>query len=219
MNAKITKRDFLKLAGLGGVVFASALPGFGSVSRAAGKAAGDFYFVQLSDLHWGFKGPAINPLDLQAAPSTVENERRMGERCLFDESPRALFLPERRDAADMIAGDALGLGRRQHRGIFRSGRRGELLQADLRVGRHQHADGRTAGFRHQGLEQARRIDAKRRPPACRCARRSDRSRIRCSVKATPALVSATVAGVPWPFSSHLVPRERAPLARHNTHTR
>ena len=61
MAATFTKRDFLKLAGLGGVVFASALPGFGAVGRAAGKAAGDFYFVQLSDLHWGFRGPAINP--------------------------------------------------------------------------------------------------------------------------------------------------------------
>ena len=61
MAANITKRDFLKLAGLGGVVFASALPGFSSRTIAAGRAADDFYFVQLSDLHWGFKGPAINP--------------------------------------------------------------------------------------------------------------------------------------------------------------
>jgi Calcineurin-like phosphoesterase len=59
MTATISKRDFLKLAGLGGAVFASALPGFGSIGRAAGKD--DFYFVQLSDLHWGFKNPAINP--------------------------------------------------------------------------------------------------------------------------------------------------------------
>jgi hypothetical protein len=61
MTASITKRDFLKLAGLGGVVFASALPGFGAVGRAAGKPADDFYFVQHSDQHWGFKGPAVNP--------------------------------------------------------------------------------------------------------------------------------------------------------------
>jgi len=33
MTANFTKREFLKLAGLGGVVFASALPGFGSASR------------------------------------------------------------------------------------------------------------------------------------------------------------------------------------------
>src|SRR5690242_10093674 len=60
MTTGLTKRDFLKLAGLGGgAVFASALPGFGNISQASGKD--DFYFVQLSDLHWGFQGPAINP--------------------------------------------------------------------------------------------------------------------------------------------------------------
>jgi len=48
------RREFLKLAGLGGVgvVFSSALPG---VARAA--AADEFYFLQLSDTHWGFEGP------------------------------------------------------------------------------------------------------------------------------------------------------------------
>jgi len=54
----ITKRDFMKLAGLGGVVFASGLAG-----RIAGAAEpkDEFYFVQLSDTHWGFNGPALNP--------------------------------------------------------------------------------------------------------------------------------------------------------------
>ena len=62
MAANISKRDFLKLAGLGGgVVFASTLPGFSSLSQAAGTGAEEFYFVQLSDLHWGFKNPDINP--------------------------------------------------------------------------------------------------------------------------------------------------------------
>jgi metallophosphoesterase superfamily enzyme len=57
MTIEINRRDFLKLAGLGsvGVVFASALPG---VVRAAGQD--DFYFVQMSDTHWGFEG-APNP--------------------------------------------------------------------------------------------------------------------------------------------------------------
>ena len=60
MAETLTKRDFLRLAGLGGgAVFASALPGFSSVGLAAGKD--DFYFIQLSDSHWGFKNPAINP--------------------------------------------------------------------------------------------------------------------------------------------------------------
>ncbi|MGH9823108.1 MAG: metallophosphoesterase family protein [Blastocatellia bacterium] len=57
------RRDFLKLAGIGGVVFASGL-GFnalGSNSSGAGKTDDDFYFVQLSDTHWGFQGPPVNP--------------------------------------------------------------------------------------------------------------------------------------------------------------
>jgi hypothetical protein len=52
MTNTIDRRDFLKLAGLGGVVFASGLPGY---TLAAGQD--DFYFIQLSDTHWGFEGP------------------------------------------------------------------------------------------------------------------------------------------------------------------
>src|SRR5438105_14224632 len=59
--SKVDRREFLKLAGLGGVVFASGL-GF-SASGSSGKGASpeEFYFVQLSDTHWGFDGPAVNP--------------------------------------------------------------------------------------------------------------------------------------------------------------
>jgi hypothetical protein len=53
----IDRRDFLLLAGLGGAVFASGLPG---VARAAMSEGEDFFFVQLSDTHWGYEGPA-NP--------------------------------------------------------------------------------------------------------------------------------------------------------------
>ena len=56
---KIDRRDFLKLAGLGGAVFASGLSGWAQAARPAG--AQEFYFVQLSDTHWGFKGPKANP--------------------------------------------------------------------------------------------------------------------------------------------------------------
>jgi len=65
MTSKIDRRQFAKLAGLGGVVFAS---GLGSPMTAAEAAEQDFYFVQLSDTHWGFQGPpnpeAANTLDL-----------------------------------------------------------------------------------------------------------------------------------------------------------
>jgi len=59
------RRDFLSLAAVGGgAVFASSLAG--CAARAGGKAGSaagdykDFYFVQLSDVHWGYQGPA-NP--------------------------------------------------------------------------------------------------------------------------------------------------------------
>ena len=49
------RREFLKLAGVGGVVFASGLRGVRSATAAI--RADDFFFVQLSDTHWGFSGP------------------------------------------------------------------------------------------------------------------------------------------------------------------
>ena len=55
-NAGIGRRDLMRIAAFGGIVFASGLPG-----RGAFAAAGDFYFVQLSDLHWGFADPKVNP--------------------------------------------------------------------------------------------------------------------------------------------------------------
>jgi Calcineurin-like phosphoesterase len=58
MTMQIDRRDFLKLAGVGGAVFASGLAGCAGVGRATAQ---DFHFVQLSDTHWGFSGPAANP--------------------------------------------------------------------------------------------------------------------------------------------------------------
>jgi 3',5'-cyclic AMP phosphodiesterase CpdA len=58
MGQVIDRRDFLKLAGFGGAVFVSGLAGCAGMSGAKQE---DFYFVQLSDTHWGFKGPALNP--------------------------------------------------------------------------------------------------------------------------------------------------------------
>src|SRR5260370_10059333 len=50
------RRDFLKLAGMAGVTFTAGLfPG-----RQAAAQAADFHFVQFSDTHWGYSGPA-NP--------------------------------------------------------------------------------------------------------------------------------------------------------------
>jgi 3',5'-cyclic AMP phosphodiesterase CpdA len=55
MQVTLTRRDAFKLAAIGGgVVFASRL-----VPRAL--AIDDFFFVQLSDTHWGFEDPTVNP--------------------------------------------------------------------------------------------------------------------------------------------------------------
>ena len=67
--SKLDRRGFVKLAALGGgIVFASSLGrglgfnAFGSaLDFANSKAEKDFYFVQLSDTHWGFAGPKVNP--------------------------------------------------------------------------------------------------------------------------------------------------------------
>ena len=54
----IKRRDFLRLIGVGGgAVFASGLAGRTLAAAGGDYGAEDFYFVQLSDTHWGFKGP------------------------------------------------------------------------------------------------------------------------------------------------------------------
>jgi hypothetical protein len=59
MDHTIDRRNFLRLAGLGGVIFASGLNGWASADARSSAAPSyeEFYFVQLSDTHWGFEGP------------------------------------------------------------------------------------------------------------------------------------------------------------------
>jgi Icc-related predicted phosphoesterase len=70
MNPNVRRRDILKLLGVGGVVFASGVGLAGCaesvpalvVPQSGGPlplppALQDFFFLQLSDTHWGFKGP------------------------------------------------------------------------------------------------------------------------------------------------------------------
>ena len=75
MTKPIDRREFLKLAGLGGVVFASGLAARPTRGRGAGGTDDDFYFVQLSDTHWGFEGPP-NP----DAKGTLQEGGRRGQQ-------------------------------------------------------------------------------------------------------------------------------------------
>lgn len=67
------RRHFLALSAMGaGVVFASGLAGCATTGLVA-SGTNDFYFVQLSDVHWGYKGVA-NPdaaITLQKAVASV----------------------------------------------------------------------------------------------------------------------------------------------------
>ena len=69
---KIDRRDFLKLAGIGTAVFVSGSTGLDLFTRRAWAAEDDFFFVQLSDTHWGFTGPAVNPDSTGTLKKAVE---------------------------------------------------------------------------------------------------------------------------------------------------
>jgi len=67
MKIETDRREFLKLAGLGGgVVFASSL-----WRDALARPTDEFHFVQLSDTHWGFEGPP-NPDAKGTLPKAIE---------------------------------------------------------------------------------------------------------------------------------------------------
>lgn len=80
MNTHHTdRRDFLRLAGLGGAVLASTLPGCAHLASPS-AASKDFSFVQLSDLHWGYGNAKVNPEPREslqraiAAVNALENQ-------------------------------------------------------------------------------------------------------------------------------------------------
>ena len=58
MTDQMYRRDFLKLAGIGGAIFVSGALRAGAAPQ---QDMGSFHFVQISDTHWGFNGPAIYP--------------------------------------------------------------------------------------------------------------------------------------------------------------
>src|SRR4051812_23360340 len=81
----IDRRSFLQLAALGGgAVFASTLAGAADAVKGAAAATGtgydDFFFVQLSDTHWGFNGPAVNPDAQGTLPKAIAAVNALTEK-------------------------------------------------------------------------------------------------------------------------------------------
>lgn len=84
MSQRLERRELLKLLGVGGVVYASGLSGCASAGGAAAPAVAkttpkprdDFFFMQISDTHWGFSGAAVNPhadVELKTAVATINS--------------------------------------------------------------------------------------------------------------------------------------------------
>jgi len=71
MSFDRNRRDILKLMGVGGVVFASGLAGAAAERRRKSDADSDFFFLQLSDTHWGYSGVS-NPEADVTLPRAIE---------------------------------------------------------------------------------------------------------------------------------------------------
>jgi len=70
MATGMSRNDFLKIIGVGGLVFAAGLPGF--AGAAGSEEAEGFFFVQLTDTHWGFSGAKANPDAAGTLPKAIE---------------------------------------------------------------------------------------------------------------------------------------------------
>ncbi len=65
----LNRRDFIKLATVGGAVFSSGLAGMHAFAKTGKQDA--FYFVQLSDTHWGFDNRKFNADPQGTLPKAV----------------------------------------------------------------------------------------------------------------------------------------------------
>jgi hypothetical protein len=89
MRSTLDRREFLQLtalssAGIAGVVFASRVRP--AHAAASGGPPDDFMFLQMSDTHWGFTGPAVNPdatITLEKAVAAVNGLDRQPDFIVF----------------------------------------------------------------------------------------------------------------------------------------
>jgi 3',5'-cyclic AMP phosphodiesterase CpdA len=70
MRIPMNRREVLTLLGVGGVVFSSGLAGAAARKKKSSPDS-EFFFLQLSDTHWGYSGPA-NPEADVTLPTAVK---------------------------------------------------------------------------------------------------------------------------------------------------
>ena len=78
MKVYRSRRDFLKLAGLTGVVFSTGL--FSGLGRASAAKADEFYFVQFSDTHYGFDKKKVNPDPVAGLNKAIKQVNALKEK-------------------------------------------------------------------------------------------------------------------------------------------
>lgn len=140
MSFDRNRRDILKLMGVGGVVFASGLAGAatGRRRKSDAGAASDFFFLQLSDTHWGYSGVS-NPEADVTLPRAIDTINAVGAQPDF-----VVFTGDLTHTTDDAA------VRRKRMTEFR-GLTGRLKVKDLRFlpGEHDAAKDAGGAFREQ----------------------------------------------------------------------
>jgi hypothetical protein len=81
----LDRREILKLMGVGGVVFASGLAGAAPKKKKSANDNADFFFLQLSDTHWGYTGVSNPEADvtLKKAIATINGTAAMPDFVVF----------------------------------------------------------------------------------------------------------------------------------------
>lgn len=91
MSEVYQRRELLKLMSVGGVVFASSLRAMWGCSSESAAPAGprpgtprgaqrDFFFVQVSDSHWGFSDDSVNPNASVELPNAIAQINGLGQQ-------------------------------------------------------------------------------------------------------------------------------------------
>ncbi|MGD8783654.1 MAG: metallophosphoesterase [Thioalkalispiraceae bacterium] len=78
MKDKYSRREFLKLTGIAGVVFSTGLNS--NRINAAYNSQNEFYFLQITDTHYGFNKQKINPDPIAGLHKAIKKINELSEK-------------------------------------------------------------------------------------------------------------------------------------------